>query len=75
MWAFIDSMTRGPRRAGPRPFAQTWPMIVGAGMGIAAWEFSKRQNFSWLRRTADRVADNVASTVSDKRRQMTDAAD
>ena len=71
MWAFIDGMTRGPRRVGPRPFAQTWPMIVGAGMGIAAWEFAKRQNYTWFRRTANRVAD----TVADKRRQIADAAD
>lgn len=71
MWAFIDGMTRGSRRNGPRPFSQTWPMLVGAGMGIAAWELAKRQNFGWFRNTAGRVA----GTMSGARRSMTDAVE
>ncbi len=71
MWTFINGMTRGTRRNSARPFPQTWSMLMGAGMGIAAWELARRQNFSWFRNTADRMT----RRVSGRRRERADFAD
>lgn len=49
MWGFAGQMMRGARRdrgAGSR----TWPMLIGAGVGIAAWEIARRQDYSWMGR-------------------------
>ena len=50
MWALVNGL-RGTRRGGRATgVVRTLPMLIGAGVGIAAWELVKRQNYPWFDR-------------------------
>jgi hypothetical protein len=58
MWNLINGATSGFRRP-RRTFAGSLPaLLVGAGVGIAAWEIVRRRNPG----AVDRIADSVAQT-------------
>ena len=50
MWALVNGL-RGTRRGGRATgVVRTLPMLLGAGVGITAWELVRRQNYPWLGR-------------------------
>ena len=66
MWALVNGM-RGMRRGGRATgIVRTLPMLIGAGVGIAAWELVKRQNYPWF----DRIMELGGSRRRQSRRRQ-----